>query len=106
MAVDISRREMLRGSLVAAGLGVLGMPGWVVPALAQEETVVPFTDMPEPFNTTPTPVTRILDIRKIDGLFTPRDQFFTTQHNGNDRRRLRVTAFQTERFDIHPIVPL
>ena len=97
MAREISRREMLGGSLVAAGLSVLGMPEWVVPALAQGETLVPFTDIPEPFNTAPTPVNRLLDIRKIDGLFTPRDQFFTTQHMGHPALdaatfRLKVTG--------------
>ena len=83
MATDISRREILKGSLAAAGLGVLGIPEWAVPALAQGETPVAFTDIPEPFNLTPTPVNRLLDIRKIDGMFTPRDQFFTTQHMGH-----------------------
>jgi DMSO/TMAO reductase YedYZ molybdopterin-dependent catalytic subunit len=97
MAMEISRRAMLRGSLVAAGFGALGMPEWVIPALAQGETLVPFTDVPEPFNTTPTPVNRLLDIRKIDGLFTPRDQFFTTQHMGHPELdaasfRLKVTG--------------
>ena len=47
MATDISRREILKGSLAAAGLGVLGIPEWAVPALAQGETPVAFTDIPE-----------------------------------------------------------
>ena len=29
------------------------------------------------------PDRRIIDIRKIDGPFTPKDQFFTTQHYGH-----------------------
>src|SRR5439155_17861125 len=32
---------------------------------------------------TPSADRRILDIRKIDGPFTPKDQFFTTQHYGH-----------------------
>ena len=39
-----TRRDILRGSLALAGLGVLGIPEWALPALAQGETVVPFTD--------------------------------------------------------------
>ena len=33
-----------------------------VPALAQGETVVPFTDLPATFNPTPTPDRRVLDV--------------------------------------------
>ena len=54
-----------------------------MPALAQGETLVPFTDLPANFNPTPSPDRRTLDIRKIDGPFTPKDQFFTTQHFGH-----------------------
>jgi len=36
--------------------------------------------MPANFNPTPSPERRSLDVRKIDGPFTPKDQFFTTQH--------------------------
>jgi DMSO/TMAO reductase YedYZ molybdopterin-dependent catalytic subunit len=55
----------------------------VLPALAQGETVVPFTDLPATLNFNPTPVNRQLDVRTIAGPFTPKDQFFTTQHYGH-----------------------
>jgi DMSO/TMAO reductase YedYZ molybdopterin-dependent catalytic subunit len=83
MSKQTTRRELLKGSLAVAGLGVLGMPDWTLPALAQEETMVPFTDLPPTINLTPAPDRRIIDIRNIDGPFTPRDQFFTTQHYGH-----------------------
>ena len=52
--------------------------------LAQGETVVPFTDLPAtPINTTPAADRRIIDITKINSVFTPRDQWFTTQHYGH-----------------------
>ena len=97
MARETGRRELLRGGLAAAGLGVLGLPGWVLPALAQGDTLAPFTDIPEPFRTVSSETNRILDIRTIDGLFTPRDQFFTTQHYGHPevdlaRFRLAITG--------------
>ncbi|MEP7304920.1 MAG: molybdopterin-dependent oxidoreductase [Acidobacteriota bacterium] len=78
-----TRREVLKGSLVAAGLGVLGLPEWALPALAQGEALVPFTDMPENVVLVTGPDRRIIDVRKIDGAFTPKDQFFTTQHYGH-----------------------
>jgi DMSO/TMAO reductase YedYZ molybdopterin-dependent catalytic subunit len=78
-----TRREVLKGSLAVAGLGVLGLPRWELPVLAQGESLVPFTDMPEKVVLVTGPDRRIIDIRKIDGPFTPKDQFFTTQHYGH-----------------------
>ena len=83
MTSEIKRREILKGSLALAGLSVFGVPEWAIPALAQGETLVPFTDLPKDMNLTPTADRRTLDIRKIDGPFTPKDQFFTTQHYGH-----------------------
>jgi hypothetical protein len=52
-----------------------------MPALAQGETEMTFTDIPATFNpNNPNATSRLLDIRKIDGLFTPKDQFFAVQH--------------------------
>ena len=78
-----SRRSVLKGSLAAAGLGLLGIPEWAMPVLAQGETLVPFTDIPANFATNPSEVVRVLDIRTIAGALTPKDQFFTTQHYGH-----------------------
>jgi len=75
-----TRREILRGSVAIAGLGVLGLPEWSMPALAQGETQVPFTDIPATANFAPAPDRRVVDLRKIDGPFTSRDQFYTIQH--------------------------
>jgi DMSO/TMAO reductase YedYZ molybdopterin-dependent catalytic subunit len=83
MINETSRRDLLRGTLAMAGLGVLGIPDWAIPALAQGETLVPFTDIPANANFTPAVDRRNLDIRKIEGAFTPKDQFFTTQHYGH-----------------------
>jgi DMSO/TMAO reductase YedYZ molybdopterin-dependent catalytic subunit len=78
-----TRRDMLRGTFTAAaGLSVIGLPDWALPALAQGETIVPFTDAPPTFPN-PGPVNRQYDIRTIDGPFTPADRFFTTQHYGH-----------------------
>jgi DMSO/TMAO reductase YedYZ molybdopterin-dependent catalytic subunit len=75
----ITRRETLKQGLsMAAGLALLD---WVVPVLAQGEVDVPFTDIPATFNpTAANGASRMLDLRKIEGLTTPNDQFFFIQH--------------------------
>jgi DMSO/TMAO reductase YedYZ molybdopterin-dependent catalytic subunit len=78
-----TRRDILKGTLALAGLSVVGVPDWILPALAQSETVVPFTDLPEKIVLAPTDDRRIIDIRTINGPFTPKDEFFTTQHYGH-----------------------
>ncbi len=83
MTKTSTRRDMLKGTLAVAGLGVLNIPEWAFPALAQGETLVPFTDLPETITLERSPERRIIDIRMIDGPFTPRDQFATTQHYGH-----------------------
>jgi DMSO/TMAO reductase YedYZ molybdopterin-dependent catalytic subunit len=82
MTIQHSRRDLLRGTLAAAGLGLLNVPEWALPALAQGETIVPFTDAPPVFPP-PKGESRQYDIRTIDGPFTPADKFFTTQHYGH-----------------------
>jgi DMSO/TMAO reductase YedYZ molybdopterin-dependent catalytic subunit len=78
-----TRRDVLKSSLALAGLGVVGLPEWVLPALAQGETLVPFTDIPDNVRWETPPDRRLLDIRTIDGPFTPADKFATTQHYGH-----------------------
>ena len=78
-----TRRDILKGTLALAGLSVVGVPDWMLPALAQSETVVPFTDLPEKIVLEPAADRRIIDIRNINGPFTPKEQFFTTQHYGH-----------------------
>jgi len=83
MSNQHSRRQILKGGLAAAGLGVFGVPEWVLPALAADETLVPFTDIPDNVRWDTPPDRRLLDIRTIDGPFTPADKFATTQHYGH-----------------------
>lgn len=83
MSEQHSRREVLRGGLAAATVGMLGVPDWVLPALAQGATVVPFLEFPENFNANPAPDRRLYDTRTLESFVTPKDQFFTTQHYGH-----------------------
>jgi DMSO/TMAO reductase YedYZ molybdopterin-dependent catalytic subunit len=87
---------MLKDSLAVTSLALLNLPEWALPALAQGETPVPFTDAPPTFPA-PGPVNRQYDIRTIDGPFSPADRFFTTQHYGHPvvepaELRLKVTG--------------
>src|SRR5579863_2712093 len=81
MPEEITRRETFRRGLAAASVLAL-IPDWATPALADDEVDVPFTDLPKGFNpgANPNAPTRVYDIRKSDGPFTPKDQFFTLQH--------------------------
>ena len=80
MSTEITRRETLKKGLATAGLLAL-VPEWALPALAQGDADVPFTDIPATFNPAPADgARRMLDLRKIDGLITPADQFFFIQH--------------------------
>ncbi len=52
MAEEMTRRETLKRGLVAVGALAL-VPEWALPALAQGEIDVPFTDIPATFNPNP-----------------------------------------------------
>jgi DMSO/TMAO reductase YedYZ molybdopterin-dependent catalytic subunit len=83
MSLDPTRRDVLRRGAAAAAWALLGIPESVLPALAQGETLVPFTDIPQNFPTATGADRRIIDIRRIEGPLTPADQFFTVQHYGH-----------------------
>jgi DMSO/TMAO reductase YedYZ molybdopterin-dependent catalytic subunit len=98
---EITRRETLRlGLTTAAGLALL--PEWALPALAQGEVDVPFTDYPANFVTSPPDgARRALDVRKMEGLITPADQFFFIQHYNKPEidkasYRLKLTGLVTK----------
>src|SRR5262245_27849489 len=79
-----SRRTVLKQlGLVAVGLSIANLPGWVLPALPPGETVVDFTDIAENVRWEVPPDRRTLDIRTIDGATTPKYKFRTTQHYGH-----------------------
>jgi hypothetical protein len=98
MPNEISRRETLRRGLAATSLLALTVPDWAIPALAQGEREIAFTDVPDTYSPGDT-TTRIrsLDIRTIDGPITPKDKFFAIQHYGRPEidgaaHRLKLTG--------------
>ena len=103
-----SRRAVLKQlGLVGVGLSIADLPGWVLPALAQGETLVPFTDIPANVRWEVPPDRRTFDIQTINGPFTPKDKFFTTQHYGHPEvdaaaYKLKVTGLvhQTKSFSL------
>src|SRR6185503_2951577 len=103
-----SRRAVLKQlGLVGVGLSIADLPGWVLPALAQGETLVPFTDIPANVRWEVPPDRRTFDIQTIDGPFTPKDKFFTTQHYGHPEvdaatYKLKVTGLvnQSKSFSL------
>ena len=96
---QLTRRETLKKGLAASGLFAL-IPEWALPALGAGEEDVPFTDLPKNFNpagAAPNAANRQYDIRTIDGLLTPKDKFFTTQHMAKpeidpEKYRLKLTG--------------
>ena len=83
--MTMNRRDAIKTGLSAATLGAIADFEWILPALAQGEVMVPFTDshVNPPFNPNPAPDRRMFDTRNLAGPFTPKDQFFTTQHYGH-----------------------
>ena len=79
----MTRRDVMKTSLAVAALGAAGNFEWILPALAQGETMVPFSDSHQNFNPNPAVDRRLFDTRALSGPFTPKDQFFTTQHYGH-----------------------
>jgi DMSO/TMAO reductase YedYZ molybdopterin-dependent catalytic subunit len=63
-------------------MAALGVPEWTLPALAQSEEVVPWTDIPANFNPSPATGLRTLDTRTLQRstFITPAEDFFAVQH--------------------------
>ncbi len=83
---DEGRRDLIKG---AVGGGVLAtgaavFPNWVMPALAQGEELVPFTDIPDTFRLRDKGAggTYFQDIRQINSFYSSSDQFYVVQHYG------------------------
>jgi DMSO/TMAO reductase YedYZ molybdopterin-dependent catalytic subunit len=80
---EMNRRDVMKSGLAMAALGAASNFDWVLPALAQGETVMRFTEFPPTFNPAPAVDRRLFDTHTLSGAFTPPEQFFTTQHYGH-----------------------
>jgi len=83
MTPETTRRTILKGGLAMAGLGIVGVPEWAMPALVADDTIVQFTDIPENVRWETPPDRRMLAVSTIDGPFVAPGKFATTQHYGH-----------------------
>ena len=94
------RREILKGGLAIGGIAATSsLPFWSKLALAQNETLVPFTDVPATFAAPPVVPGSVhfLDTREIVSFYTPVDDFYIVQHYDQPEiaeadYRLRITG--------------
>jgi len=103
---DDSRRRVLKGAGVLAA-GAATLPGWALPALAQGERLVPFTDVPEAFQVRGKRpgATHYQDTRQITSHITANEDFYVVQHYGqpevdNDSYLLRVTGMVERELEL------
>jgi DMSO/TMAO reductase YedYZ molybdopterin-dependent catalytic subunit len=97
---ETDRREVLKSGLAIGGLAATaGMPFWSKLALAQDEELVPFTDVAEDYALPPKQPGGVYfqDTRNIDSFYTPNDQFYVVQHYGHpeidtENYKLRLTG--------------
>ena len=75
--------ETTGNTSVAAGT-LASMPQWILPALAQGEELVLFTDMPEDYSRPPARpgAPHWLDTRMISDFYTDNQDFYVVQHYG------------------------
>ncbi|MFN3163452.1 MAG: sulfite oxidase [Pseudohongiellaceae bacterium] len=104
---DNGRRTLLKGALSSSLLAAVSAPGFILPALAQGERRIPFTDVPDTFNVRPVRPnsTHYLDTREIDSFFTDNEDFYLVQHYGqpevdNASWRLRITGMVDNEIEL------
>jgi len=81
----ISRRTALKRTMkTGLTLGAVASLPWAMPALAQGEQLVPFSDMPEDYSRGPAQPggTHFLDTRQISSFYTDNQDFYVVQHYG------------------------
>jgi len=97
----IDRRTALKRTLnTGLALGaVASLPQWALPALAQGEELVAFSDMPENYSRGPAEPrgTHWLDTREISSFYTDNEDFYVVQHYGQPEvdistYKLRITG--------------
>lgn len=97
---DQERRDFLKQGMTIGALSLAASQSlWSRFAMAAEEELVPFTDMPPEFLAPPVApgATHYLDSRTISSFYTPNDDFYIIQHYGQPtevaaNHSLRVTG--------------
>lgn len=106
---DEGRRELLKGAVGSGVLaaGAASIPNWLLPAMAQGEQLVPFTDIPDTFQLRDKQAggTYFQDIRDINSFYSPNEDFYVVQHYGQPELdvsnfRLKVTGMVDNPLDL------
>lgn len=94
METEIGRRDWIKKSIALTGAAALMNAKWPLPALAQGEELVPFSDVSGPLRTDPPKPgqNHVLDTRTIDSFYTPNDDFYVVQHY--DQPELDLSAYR------------
>jgi len=107
MTKQISRREAIKAGGAFVGFAAIQIPEWTLPAFAQAEEVVPWTDVPGTYNPNPPTGNRSLDTRTIQrsSFITPNEEFFAVQHYGPQQvdpatYKLRITGLVNKPVDL------
>lgn len=102
------RRDFLKQGAALGTLSLAVSQGlWSQWAMAADEELVPFTDMPPEFVAPPVApgATHYLDSRTISSFYTPNDDFYIIQHYGQPtavdaNHRLRVTGLVNKELSL------
>jgi len=107
MTRNISRRKLIQGGAAIAGAAAIGLWDICMPALAQDEQIIPWTDIPANFNPNPQRGGRSLDTRALQKstFITPAEDFYLVQHYGQPQvdpatYRLRVTGLVNKPIEL------
>jgi DMSO/TMAO reductase YedYZ molybdopterin-dependent catalytic subunit len=99
---------LLKGGIALGSMAATaGMSFWSQLAMAQDEVLVPFTDVPEGFAAPPVTAGAVhfLDTRLIDTFYTPVDDFYIVQHYNQPaidkaQYKLRITGLVDKALEI------
>ncbi len=104
---DEGRRNLLKGAVGSGVLaaGAASVPNWVMPALAQGEELVPFTDIPDTFQVRDKRAggTYFQDTRNIDSFYSSNDEFYVVQHYGQPQLDLSSYTLKVTGMVDNPI---
>jgi DMSO/TMAO reductase YedYZ molybdopterin-dependent catalytic subunit len=84
MIIKTSRRAAMKSGAAWVGFAAIELPGSLLSAMAQDEEIVPWTDVPNGFNPSGGTGPHSLDTRTVreTSFITPVDDFFSVQHYG------------------------
>jgi DMSO/TMAO reductase YedYZ molybdopterin-dependent catalytic subunit len=107
MTNHISRRSLIQGGALFAGAATIGLWEPTLPGLAQDEQVIPWTDIPANFNPNPQRGGRSLDTRTLQKatFITPTEEFYLVQHYGQPQvdpatYTLRITGLVNKPIEL------